>query len=217
MVCAIAENPMVVYGDDMIRPGDWVNIYNVTGYVKSIHSEYLIVSIHGLQEEVPFNPIHLFAVDLRHPSPIRIYPEPMNLALVLQMICEVEGIEFDLNNAEGFISGFFETNDYSTFLEDVLSSLPGMYDRRALILDPIDEPTIIMRLKRLQVPNETPTDFFNAMSSITGYKFEIPEKTSKRYSYFLDEFHWEPLFQAFEWTYTYDHNTKTVRAKKLGR
>jgi hypothetical protein len=122
-VFAFDQDPQLLFGYRVLRPGDPLTLAENHGYLTEIGREGLVLRTASGLRAIPYPPLNLFGKTNWDTPPVLVYPGQGGLAPVLEHACREAGLSLDLQRLAGPIVGAFECQSFLAFVDRVAPAL----------------------------------------------------------------------------------------------
>lgn len=127
-VASIDGNPMVLFETGLVRPGDWLHVDRVTGYVSHIDKHGLFLTIYDAKIEVRFQPLALLGRTQSYPGNVVAYQGTANLQAILSAVADVAALPYVDPRIDGHLGGSWHAQSYADFLNQLAQQTPLILD-----------------------------------------------------------------------------------------
>lgn len=115
---AIRGNPIIVFREGTLRPGDWANVQSRTGYISRIETNSFVMRVGEQTTLVNFPPLEVMGAIIPNLGRITCWPGSWNMVHIMEALCIAKGWNlFDMGGYPGHIGGTFDADTFERFLE----------------------------------------------------------------------------------------------------
>lgn len=178
-LASFPENPVILYPEGHLRPGDWVELEGGLGFVKEIEADFIVFAAGEFAKVFEFPPVLAFGFRAEEFCNVKGWQGTgSNLNAILRTVATVNDYQYYPGSISiGHFSGYLSLKNYSDFI-DFINSYSVVTERNgALVHNDFDNIKIIVARKDI-MRKWSVEDFVNKLSEQTGIEIVMEQQSS---------------------------------------